>query len=214
MPRQAKRYTILTYDPKTYELEALKAGSLTYKQQLKEYARLRNIANRRLEAFERNPEPHIRKSEAYKQNVGRYTLPATQLTQRQLRGALADISKFVSSKSGSVTGQRRLMNQKIEALHRSGYDFVNKQNYWEFVDFMEQAQSAYAGMNIPDSDTVIDLFDIVKNKAKIKVSPKKLGRDVRKFVKNAKKIRDIGSKIDEGSLSSEQAKALINSILK
>lgn len=207
----AKQKAILKYDPKSYELAALKSGSLTYDEQLKEYARLRIIANRRLQAFERSQEPHIRKAEAYKQNVGRYTLPATQLTERQLRYKLNEISKFVSAKASSVSGQKRIMKQQIEGLKLRGYTFINKDNYWSFVDFMSDIKEELHTKKIPDSSRIANLFGIAE---KLKVKPKDLKRDLEKFKKHYDALEELSENPKLKDMGSKQLKDVVNKIIK
>lgn len=205
----AKQKAILKYDPKSYELAALKSGSLTYDEQLKEYARLRNIANKRLEAFERNKEPHIRRAQAYKDNVGRYRLSASQLTERELRYKLNEVSKFVRAKSSSVTGQRRIMEQEIKGLQLRGYDFINKQNYWDFVDFMDDLKEELHTKKIPDSARIANLFGIAE---KLNVKPKDLKRDLNKYLKNYDKLEELADS-DLEDLSSTDIQNKVNAII-
>lgn len=207
----AKQRAILKYDPKSYELAALKSGSLTYDEQLKEYARLRNIANKRLEAFERNKEPHIRRAQAYKDNVGRYRLPASQLTERELRYKLNEVSKFVRAKASSVTGQRRIMEQEIEGLHVNGYNFINIHNYWDFVDFMDKLKEELHVKKIPDSSRVANLFGIAE---KLDVKPKDLKKDLNRYLKYYDDIEDFAKDENLENMTSKQIKERIGVILE
>lgn len=198
--------TVLKYDPRTYELDALKSGSLSLDEMQKEYARLRNIANARLNRFDSPRNAKLKQTQQYKQNVGRYRIPATQLTERQLAKKLTDVADFLQKKGSSVSGARSIITKEIDALHLQGYDFINKSNYWEFVDFMDEIQTRYRNKKIPDSDRIVELWG---NAQKLKVSNKQLLKDIDKWKKHRNQIEKLVSDVEDGKYSTRKVKEMI-----
>lgn len=99
----------------------------------KEYSRLRDIAQKRLERLGRN-EPE---SFAYRSNRGQYA-PARGQTTEALRQQLPQLAKFIAAKTGSVTGIRSQRRKAVESLQSKGYVFVTKENLGAFGEFMEE----------------------------------------------------------------------------
>ena len=99
----------------------------------KEYSRLRDIAQKRLERLGRN-EPE---SFAYRTNRGQYA-PARGQTTEALRQQLPQLAKFIAARTGSVTGIRAQRRKAVESLQAKGYRFVTKENLGAFGEFMEE----------------------------------------------------------------------------
>lgn len=99
----------------------------------KEYSRLRDIAQKRLERLGRN-EPE---SFAYRSNRGQYA-PARGQTTEALRQQLPQLAKFIAARTGSVTGIRAQRRKAVESLQAKGYRFVTKENLGAFGEFMEE----------------------------------------------------------------------------
>ena len=99
----------------------------------KEYSRLRDIAQKRLERLGRN-EPE---SFAYRSNRGQYA-PARGQTTEALRQQLPQLAKFIAAKTGSVTGIRAQRRKAVETLQSKGYVFVTRENLGAFGEFMEE----------------------------------------------------------------------------
>lgn len=98
----------------------------------REYSRLRDIAQKRLERLSRN-EPE---SYAYRANRGQYA-PARGQSTEALRQQLPQLAKFIAARTGSVTGIRAQRKKAVESLQSKGYKFVTKENLAAFGEFME-----------------------------------------------------------------------------
>ena len=117
-----------------YTREAIKAADVwTDSAVRKEYSRLRDIAQKRLERLGRN-EPE---SYAYRANKGQYA-PARGQTTEALRQQLPQLAKFIAAKTGSVTGIRAQRRKAVESLQEKGYRFVTGENLQAFGEFMEE----------------------------------------------------------------------------
>ena len=57
--------------------------------------------------------------------------------RKDLEEALSTLGKFVYSKESSVSGLSDTRTKSIQQLHRHGYDFVNEDNWREWVDFIK-----------------------------------------------------------------------------
>lgn len=102
----------------------------------REYSRLRDIAQKRLERLGRN-EPE---SYAYRANRGQYG-PARGQETEALRQQLPQLAKFIAARTGSVTGIRAQRKKAVESLQSKGYNFVTKENLAAFGEFMEEFRS-------------------------------------------------------------------------
>lgn len=129
----------LKFPREYYYPEALKAGSLTEQQMRQEYSRLRAIANKRLQRFEGTK---YENSQTYLRNAGKYVPLSAIGSQRELLMKLAEVSRFVTAKEGSVSGIKAANRQRVATFRERGLDFVNMENIQEFGEFMEWSRGA------------------------------------------------------------------------
>lgn len=99
----------------------------------KEYSRLRSIARKRLE---RMSESEFVRTETYKYNANRFKQLPSISSLTELRHLLVDLSRFLLAEGGSITGQREIKYRSIERFHEKGFDFVNAENYFDWLDFL------------------------------------------------------------------------------
>lgn len=126
----------------------------------REYQRLRRIAEKRLARLGAS---EFADSEAYRRNVGTFT-PLSQVSgNRELGALLYQVRNFLDARRSSVTGQRAIIREQLETLHKHGYTFVNKSNLKAFGDFMEAARVA-AGGRLYASDRVAEIYDAAERK--------------------------------------------------
>lgn len=153
-----------------------------------EYARLRSIAEKRIQRL---------------QGAG-YKLQGQQTSFRPLeRGAtqsdvyksLADVSKFLSMKSSTVTGRKAQQRALVESMQERGYDFINMNNVDQFGEFMKEAKlhDEYRGY---DSEEVVELFHVAKEKH---VKPEDLAKDLDLWMGNEKLLNMPRSRSTIGS---------------
>lgn len=159
MMAKIKRAT-LKYAWYEYTPEALQSGALTEKEIRDEYRRLRNIANKRIKRLEN---AGYTGTQTYLRNVGAYKSP-NNYTMAELQYKLYQISKFVASRSSTVSGMRLIEKEAIETLQEKGLGRIN--NLQEFGDFMSWARTKYKSSEF-DSERAAEVF----NEAKLRKIP-------------------------------------------
>lgn len=193
---------VLKYDYENYYVDALKSGSLTLKEMRSEYSRLRKIANKRLSALGRSK---FSGTQAYILNVGKYVTLDKIKSERDLMYKLQDLSKFVTSKSGSVTGQYEMRRNALESLRERGIDFVNEKNFELFGQFMEEARiRGYA--KIYGSERVSELFGIASKKG---MNPDELFKDFSFWMQNRQNLEETPKIKNENKRNSTEYKKAI-----
>ena len=135
-----------------YTKSAVGSGEWTDAEIRREYSRLRDIAQKRLQTLARN-EPG---SYAYKKNVGQYPTLA-ELGTEGAREKLPMLARFIAAKTGTVVGIRQQRRAALETLQEHGYDFINAGNIRQFGEFME-AYRADKALHVVGSPDVVDLF--------------------------------------------------------
>ena len=141
-----------------YTKSAVSSGEWTDAEIRREYSRLRDIAQKRLQTLARN-EPN---SYAYKKNVGAYPVLAEAGTEGA-KELLPQLARFIAAKTGTVKGIRAQRSAAIETLQEHGYDFINKSNIRQFGEFME-AYRADKSLQVIGSPTVVSLFEAAKER--------------------------------------------------
>lgn len=196
---------VLQYDYENYHIEALKSGSLTGKEIRAEYSRLRKIANRRIEALGRSK---FKTSQAYIQNVNKYVALDKIKNERDLMYRLHDLANFVTSKSGSVTGQYEIRRKTLETLHERGITFVNAKNLEAFGEFMEEARTKLYS-RIYGSERIKDMFGIAEKKG---INPQELFKDFAYWMQNREKLEAMPKIKNKRNLSSDDYKKAIEKL--
>ena len=132
----------------------------TPKEARAEYARLRKIANRRLERLGAS---EFANSRTYQNWSSGFEALPPDAPERDVRKALYDVGRFVNLRTSSVSGARAAREKFVEKMQSHGYDFINKSNAAEFGEFMREVKThqTYRGY---DSDRVAKLFNSLKEK--------------------------------------------------
>lgn len=194
---------VLKYDFENYYVDALKSGTLTEKEMRSEYSRLRKIANKRLSALGRSK---FSNTQAYLLNVGKYVTLDKIKSERDLMYRLQDLAKFVTAKSGSVTGQYEIRRNAIESLRERGLHFVNEKNFELFGQFMEEARiRGYA--RIYGSERVSELFGTASKKG---MNPEELFKDFGFWMQNKQNLEETPKIKNENKRNSSEYKKAIN----
>lgn len=154
LARDVLRGGMYNYEP------ANSAFVFTPKEARAEYARLRKIANRRLERLGAS---EFANSRTYQNWSSGFEALPPDAPERDVRKALYDVGRFVNLKTSSVSGSRAAQAEFIQTMHERGYDFVNKSNAQEFGEFMRDVKThkTYKGY---DSERVAMLFGKLKEK--------------------------------------------------
>ena len=132
----------------------------TPKEARAEYARLRKIANRRLERLGAS---EFANSRTYQNWSSGFEALPPDAPERDIRKALYDVGRFVNLRTSSVSGSRAARDEFVRTMNERGYDFVNKSNAQEFGEFMRDVKThkTYKGY---DSERVAMLFGKLKEK--------------------------------------------------
>lgn len=121
----------------------------------KEYARLRKIANRRLEALERN----YPKSQMARMFKGGFPAAGKDAGQR-IYARLFDVARYMQSALGSVSGERAYRKKMIASLHEAGYTKINAKNFDDFTMFMEEVKQHMSEREFAaKSEQIVELFE-------------------------------------------------------
>jgi Tfp pilus assembly protein PilO len=175
----------LKYDAEAYTPEGAK--SLSDKQIRTEYSRLRSIARKRLERFEGT---EWTDTQVYKMNAGVYK-PLKEITSnRELRHLLSDVARFVTSDTGSVSGLEKQREKSVKTLNERGYDFVTKENFRKFAEFMEYTRIAKLN-RLYDSKRIAEFYAAAEKK---KLSGKELQTAFKAWQRKEKQNKKIQHK--------------------
>lgn len=152
-----------------------------------EYARLRKIANRRLEALMRYF-PESKTAKRYRKGFA--ALPREEKTGRIYK-KLYEVARYLNEQQGSVSGQRSYRKKSIESLHASGYGFINQRNFDQFAAFMDEVKthSLYRSL---DSEQAVILFGKAVKK---KMDPQKVAKAFEKYQSEKSPLKDVKVRI-------------------
>lgn len=135
----AGRQVTLSWAPSAYNPQGLSA--YTEKQLRREYRRLRDAARKRILRLEKS---EFYDSDVLKYNsLEKYKRLSDIKSKNELKRLLSDVSRFVTAKTGSVSGLKERRKQQLRTLHEHGYTFVNKGNLREWGEFMQYLKARY-----------------------------------------------------------------------
>lgn len=175
----------LIYEKEIYTPEGAK--TLSDKELRKEYSRLRSIARKRLERFEGT---EWTDTQVYKLNVGVYK-PIKEITSnRELRHLFSSVARFVDAETSSTSGLEKQRATAVQTLNERGYEFVNKQNFRKFAEFMEFARVSNLN-KMYDSKRIAEFYEAAEKK---RLSSKELRGAFHSWTKKQKKLKKIQNK--------------------
>ena len=132
-------------------------NTMTEKEMRKEYSRLRKVARRRLRTLENSE--WGKHSVTWRDYVGEF--PAGRgRSKAEIAHRLSTAYYFLSLKTSTVSGIREIRDKFLETMHDEGYTWVNKDNYYDFIEFMDTVKSYYDTVTY-DSDRAVDVFDVM-----------------------------------------------------
>lgn len=195
----------LRYQPEWYTPAALMSGRVTEADARKEYTRLRDIAQKRLK---RMGQSMFRDTQAYRLNKDAYPVlkevkagkngrPSADLAYK-----LSALSRFVSSKQGSVAGMTGIMKRNIKTLHSHGYSFVNQENYLDFARFMEEWRAQGLDKEY-DSGDAVELYEQVQRHH---MNPTRVAEEFEYWLQNRKELEQLKPSKSKGTQSSKNVK--------
>lgn len=148
-----------------------------------EYKRLREPIQARLKRFEGTEWTN---SEQYKRNAGQYPTINKVTSKEQAINLILKSKGFLNAQRSTISGLERDKSKKIKTLNNRGYDFINKENFNDFVDFMNEWKARMAGLQY-DSEQVAELYDMTQE---LGVDPKELFKSFSEY-KHIKKNKAI-----------------------
>lgn len=157
-------------------------NTMTEKEMRKEYSRLRKVASGRLRTL-KNSEIG-RRSGTWRRYIDEFP-SARGKSKAEIAHRLSSVYYFLSLQESSVTGLTKMRNTFIESMHEQGYTWINKENYFDFIDFMETVKSYY-GVVTYDSDRAVEVFDVMTEAG---FSTDDLKNDFDWWFENYRKIR-------------------------
>jgi hypothetical protein len=172
----------LKYEREIYTPEGAK--TLTDKELRKEYSRLRSIARKRLERFEGT---EWTDTQVFQLNAGMYKPIKDIKSDRELRHLFSQVARFVDAETGSVSGLEKQRKTAVKTLNDRGYDFINKNNYREFAEFMEYARISNLNRMF-DSKRLAEFYEATE---KQNLSKEELRKAFRTWTRKQKKLKKI-----------------------
>lgn len=190
------KYSYDWYEPHALRME-MKAGNM--KDIRKEYTRLRDIAQKRLKRMGKSM---FKDTQTYLKNVNHYPKLKDIKSESELASRLSDLSRFITSKTSTLSGMEAQMNKALETLHEHDYNFVTRDNYISFGKFMEEYRFQKLD-ELYDSGDTAETFNALEQH---RVDPEKVKADFEFWLQNEKLLEDIptgsGGEIKESTLRS------------
>lgn len=174
----------LTYDKMMYSPYALNNAGWTEKELRAEYSRLRSIARKRLERFKGT---EWESTQSYQKNAGKYKALADIRSTAELKGLLSDVAYFVDASTGSVSGLKQQRAKAIETFNDRGYDFVNKANFKDFTDWLEDMRD-HKLAKIYDSSQLAEVYAVTREKG---FTTQEVLQDFDFWYKNRKRLQEM-----------------------
>lgn len=168
----------LTYDPNWYIPTKIKAELQENRAAVrKEYTRLRDISQKRLKRLKA---AGLDDTQAYLRNYKHYPKLKDIKSDSELAARLSDLSRFITAKGSTVSGQKDIMKKSLSTLHDTGYTFVNEGNFRDFGKFMEEYRNQMLDMSY-DSGDAAELYGVT---IKHQLDPEKVKEDFEFWLEN------------------------------
>ena len=146
------------------------------------YSEYRKIANKRAARMRGAGYGEYESAKAY--------FPTTKsLSTGELREQFAEVNRYLRDYRTRLKDLRNYEKETIESLHAHGYDFVTRENFKQFTDFMEWAR-ARSGSNdrVFKSDRVAELFE---QKERLNISANALQKNFDHYLENLDAIKEV-----------------------
>lgn len=119
----------------SYTPDAVWTGKHSLNEYRKEYQRLQRVASKRLTAFEKAGRTE---SKVY-QYAKKYIKPLSQLDDRELSYALADVYNFLTDPRGTVRGSKKIDRKIVQTLRNDwGFTSITMDNVDLFSKYMDK----------------------------------------------------------------------------
>ncbi len=177
------------YKPK--DIDAMSASEVK-----SAYQQMRKAANKRITNIEKRGVGVVKPSKKggitggirYTSGEGGYRFPASStMTEEQLRVGLADISAWMRDPSHTVRGEKRQREFTISQFHEKGYDFINDENFYDVLEFMDHQREIWSD-SVFDSSAALDIYEVSE---RIGIDPNILAEDYDYFKKHIDAIENL-----------------------
>lgn len=118
----------------------------------KEYTRMRDIAQKRIE---RMGQSEFAKTKTFKDRADGFP-KLKEISKENFAKAFSELSKFVGAKRGSVQGQREIRRKTIASWNKQGIP-LNKANYNRTIDILEEMRRRKIVYGSEDARELADL---------------------------------------------------------
>lgn len=190
----------LTYDPNWYIPTKIKVEISENRAAVrKEYTRLRDISQKRLKRLKA---AGLDDTQAYLKNYKHYPKLKDIKSDSELASRLSDLSRFITAKASTVSGQKDIMRKSLSTLHDNGYKFVNEENFRNFGKFMEEYRHQMLDMSY-DSGDAADLYGVV---VKHQLDPEKVKADFEFWLENLDKAQKLRKSKSAGNYEKTKAR--------
>lgn len=143
----------------------------------KEYSRLRDIQQKRIKRLKSAGYDDIK---AYKMNANHYPKLKDIKSNQELSQRLSDLARFIYSDT-TVTKLNRIRDKALATLHENNYTFVNKENFKEFGQFMEEYRAQKLDEQGYDSGDAAEVYGFT---LKHDLDPEEVKKDFEKWLDN------------------------------
>ena len=134
---KSSKYVKFSFPISAYQPDALQAG-YSEKQLRQEYARLRDVAEKRLKRLEASEFAHTK---TVQYNAGRFIPTRAVSGKAELSHLLSDIAGFLTAELSSVSGQKAYRRKSVETLREGGLTGITERNFKAMTDVLEWASA-------------------------------------------------------------------------
>ena len=139
-------------------------GKTDIKYLRKEYTRMRDIAQKRIKRIEKSAIPFTAGHRPAFSTLKEYGKVGKDFKEEYFLRAYVVLSRFIIDPTSTAEGRARQRDNSIETLRKHGIDFVNTENYMQWVVFISWfTDSGYALIYDSDEQTVEDIFKMAPN---------------------------------------------------
>lgn len=132
-----------------------------------------------------------------------------EMTDAETRQMLLDTSVWLRNKYSKAAEVSKQNRKAMESFRKMGYEFINKENIVDFLNFMNEMQEAYADKNY-DYAKIADAYEIAQ---KYQIPEEELKRDFESWMNKGGVVETV-QKLGEGASSEQISKVLNKAKLK
>ena len=202
--------TVLKHDPAWYTPTHTLSSGVSSSELRSEYKRLRDVARHRLRSFETSEKGYWKGSESHQQLKEAYEGGAMRgLSDEEIAMKLSDLSRTLSDYRSSVSTLRAQRDQALESLQQSGYEFVTKENYKDFGEFMKEYREQRLD-RIYDSGDAAETYRAIRDKG---LTLKSIRRDFDFWIENRDVLDELTPSKGKSAHSAAAYRKRINRII-